>query len=278
VIGILGGTTAAVMWASSTLAASRSTRILGSQQALAYVMSIGLVLCTALALASGPPEHLDAGTLAWAGLSAITSVGGLSFTYRALRVGSIGIVSPIVATEGGLAALVAVGLGESIGLAVAAALLVMVLGVVVVTYRPSARGIPPAALGWALLAAATFAVGLVASSHAGRGLGPFWTILGARVVGIVVVVIPLYASRRLPRPGRAWPFVTISGFAEVIGFTGFILGSNHSVAVPAVIASQFAALAVLGSVILFGERMSRRQVVGIAAILAGVAAVTVLQA
>jgi drug/metabolite transporter (DMT)-like permease len=278
VIGILGGATAAVMWASSTLAASRSTRILGSQQALAYVMSIGFALCAVLALASGPPHDLDGATLAWGGLSAVTSVGGLSFNYRALRVGSVGIVSPIVATEGGLAALVAVGLGESIGLAVGLALLVMVLGVVIVTYRPSARGIPPAALGWAFLAAATFAVGLVASSHAGRGLGPFWTILAARVVGLIVVVVPLYAARRLPRPGRALRFVLVSGVAEVVGFTGFIVGSDHSVAVPAVIASQFAALAVLGSFLLFGERMTRRQMVGIAAILMGVAAVTALQA
>jgi drug/metabolite transporter (DMT)-like permease len=242
------------------------------------VMAIGLVLCTVLAIASGAPDDLGAGTLAWGALSAVTSVGGLSFLYRALRLGSVGIVTPIVATEGGLAAVVAIALGETIGLAIAAALLVMVTGVVVVTYRPSASGIPPAALGWALLAATTFAVGLVASSHAGKGLGPFWTILGARIVGMVVVVAPMVAAHSLPRPGRALPFVTISGIAEVVGFTGFIVGSDHGVAVPAVIASQFAALAVLGSFLLFGERISRRQLVGIAAILAGVATVTALQA
>jgi drug/metabolite transporter (DMT)-like permease len=278
VTGVLGGATAALMWASSTLAASRSTRILGAQLALAYVMAIGLVVCLVLAPASGAPPDLDGGTLAWGLLSGVASVAGLSFLYSALRVGTVGIVSPIVATEGGLAALVAVALGEEIGIGIAAALLVMVAGVVVVTYRPERAGIEPAAIAFALLAASTFAVGLVASARAGDGLGPFWTILAARVIGVAAIGLPVLLRGQLRAPGRAWPFVVVSGLAEVGGFSGFIVGAQDGVAVPAVIASQFAALAVLGAFLLFGERLTRRQAAGIAAILVGVAVVTALRA
>ena len=43
-IGVIGGLVAAVLWGTSTVVASRSTRMIGSQQALGYVMLTGLVL------------------------------------------------------------------------------------------------------------------------------------------------------------------------------------------------------------------------------------------
>ena len=43
VIPILGGLGAALCWGLSTVVASRSTRLIGSQQALAYVMLLGFV-------------------------------------------------------------------------------------------------------------------------------------------------------------------------------------------------------------------------------------------
>ena len=49
-------------------------------------------------------------------------------------------------------------------------------------------------------------------------------------------------------------------------------------AVPAVLASQFAAVAAIGSYLLFGERLARRQLAGAGLIMIGVAAVAGLQA
>jgi drug/metabolite transporter (DMT)-like permease len=48
--------------------------------------------------------------------------------------------------------------------------------------------------------------------------------------------------------------------------------------VSAVLASQFAAVAVFGSYVAFGERLGRQQLVGAAVIAAGVAAVAALRA
>ena len=56
-IPILGGLGAALCWGASTVVASRSTRILGSQQALAYVMLLGFVALALLAPVSGLPAH-----------------------------------------------------------------------------------------------------------------------------------------------------------------------------------------------------------------------------
>jgi drug/metabolite transporter (DMT)-like permease len=123
-----------------------------------------------------------------------------------------------------------------------------------------------------------FGVGLVASAQAGDHLGPFWTILVARIAGLAFAVAPLAARRSLPPPGPALRLVLYSGVAEVVGFAAYIIGSQHGVAVPAVLASQFAAVAAIGSYLLFGERLARRQLAGAGLIMLGVAAVAGLQA
>jgi drug/metabolite transporter (DMT)-like permease len=50
------------------------------------------------------------------------------------------------------------------------------------------------------------------------------------------------------------------------------------VAIPAVLGSQFAAVATIGSFLVFGERISRRQIAGATVIVVGVSALAALQA
>jgi len=121
-------------------------------------------------------------------------------------------------------------------------------------------------------------VGLVGSSKAGHELGAVWTIFVARIIGVSVIAGPLVVRRTLPRPGRVWWMVTFSAIAELIGFAAFIGGSKHGVAIPAVLASQFAAVAAATSYVVFGERLGLRQRAGAAVIFAGVAALSLLRA
>ena len=124
--GVIGGLIAALMWGTSTVVASRSTRMIGSQQVLAYVMVTGLAVMAVLApVTEGVPDTGGRGA-AWALLAGITSVGGLSLAYAALHVGKVGVVAPISSTEGALAAVFSVAfLGEELSPGVAAALAVV---------------------------------------------------------------------------------------------------------------------------------------------------------
>ena len=97
-------------------------------------------------------------------------------------------------------------------------------------------------------------------------------------MGLVLVVLPMVWARRLRWPGAALWMVVFSGIAEIAGFVGYVVGARHGVAVPAVLASQFAAVAAVISYFAFGERLSRTQVGGVVAIAAGVAAVAVMRA
>ena len=76
VIPILGGLGAALCWGASTVVASRSTRILGSQQALAYVMLLGLAALGLLAPVNGLPAHAGSHAWAWALLAGGRLGGG----------------------------------------------------------------------------------------------------------------------------------------------------------------------------------------------------------
>jgi drug/metabolite transporter (DMT)-like permease len=278
VTGVLGGLLAALMWGGSTVVASRSTRMIGSLQVLAYVMLSGLAMMLVIAPAvEGTPELSWRGC-GWALLGGATSVSGLGLVYAALRSGKVGVVAPITSTEGALAAVFSVAfLGEHLTVAVSCALAVIAAGVVVVTSQARLPDLQlrPALL--ALAAAAVFGVGLVASSRAGDAIGPFWTILVARSVGVMFVALPLALTGRLPRPGRALPLVVFSGVAEVTGFAGYIIGARDGVAVPAVLSSQFAAVAAVISFVAFGERLTRSQLAGAVSITAGGAAVAVLR-
>ncbi len=277
-IPVLAGLTAAVMWGLSTVVASRSTKAIGSQGALAWVMLIGGALTLALAPISGVPHGVSGSAWAWAIAAGVGSAFGLSMMYRALRIGQVGVVAPIASTEGALAALLSIALGEWLTVGVAICLGVIALGIFVVTLRGSATDIHLRPSLYAMTAACCFGVGLVGSAKAGDELGALWTILVARAIGVAAIAGPLLVARSLPRPGRVWWMVTFSALAELIGFAAFIGGSEKGVAIPAVLASQFAAVAAATSYVVFGERLGVRQRAGAAVIFAGVAVLSVLRA
>ena len=71
----------------------------------------------------------------------------------------------------------------------------------------------------------------------------------------------------------ALPLVVIAGVGEVIGSMLSAWGSRDSIAITAVMGSQFAAIAAVAAYFLFGERLGRLQVAGVALIVGGVAIV-----
>jgi drug/metabolite transporter (DMT)-like permease len=90
--------------------------------------------------------------------------------------------------------------------------------------------------------------------------------------------VSLALTARLTLTRSALPMVLLAGVAEVVGLASFALGARHGIAVSAVLASEFGAVAALAAFVLFRERVVRLQVVGIAAIATGVAVLSALQA
>lgn len=295
---ILGGLGAAALWAAATLCSSRSSRMLGSRVVLGWIMIVGVAVGLPVAAASPPPVTVAPSTFALLLLAGSCYVVGLQLTYAALRVGKVSIVAPIVSTEGAVAALVSVALGDPIGFIAGVTLVAIAVGVVLSSLdraRPEvAAGAfdlvadaldgpgpanPPTSeapvdarrtAGLSVVAALLFGVGIVAAGRSALLVPVAWVALSARLIGIVAVVVPLLLQHRLRLSRAALPLVVIAGTGEVIGSMLSAWGSRESIAITAVMGSQFAALAAVAAFVLFGERLARIQLAGVVLIVAGV--------
>jgi len=275
VIALLGGLGAALAWGTGTFCSARSSRNIGAWSVVAWVMLVGLIANLVLIAAGPSPGTLDAGDITWMLVSGLGNVVGLILEYTALRLGKVGLVSPVASTEGAIAAVLAVAAGEALGVAPAVLLAVVALGVVLAGVAPdeAAQGRHKlAALGLAVLAALVFGIAIFATGHLSASLPVGWAVLPPRLVGVAIVTIPLALSRRLKLSRAALPLVVFTGLAEVLGFVCFAIGARASVAVTAVLGSQFGAVAAVTAFVLMRERLTRLQLAGVALILAGVAA------
>ena len=124
---------------------------------------------------------------------------------------------------------------------------------------------------FAVAAAAMFSVGLVLGGKLGAaGIPPAWVMAVSRTIGVLLIALPLVLTGRLRLTRRALPLVAVAGVLEVLGGAVYVVAASDTIAVAAVLSSQFAAIAAVGGFVLFKERLQRLQVVGIALIAVGV--------
>ena len=282
-ISILCGLGAAAVFATATLCSSRSTRMIGPSPVLAWVMLIGSVIVVPWALAKGIPDNVGGDDLGWLAVAGLGNVFGLLLAYSALRIGKVGIVAPIVSTEGAIAAVIAVVAGESISRGSGVTLAVIVVGIILAAAARDPHPVEEQAPAWivalyALGAAFSFGFSLYATARVSAELPIVWALLPARIAGVFIVALPLILTSRLLLTRRAVPLVLASGVAEVVGFALFAVGARRETAVTAVLASQFAAIAGVAAFLLFRERLAPPQIAGVAIVIAGVSVPAVLQA
>jgi drug/metabolite transporter (DMT)-like permease len=282
-IAILGGLGAATVFATATLCSSRSTRMIGAGPVLAWVMMLGSIIVVPWAAVEGVPAGIDGRSIGWLAVAGVGNVVGLLLAYSGLRRGKVGIVAPIVSTEGAIAAVVSVIAGEQIKEGVGVTLGVIAVGILLAAATREAQEMSVEAANWvvalfAVGAAVSFGFSLYATARVSADLPIVWALLPARIVGVLVVAVPLAVRSRLRLTRRALPLVVASGLAEVLGFALFAIGSRHGIAVSAVLASQFGAIACIAAYVLFRERLARVQLVGVAMIVAGVSTLSALQA
>jgi drug/metabolite transporter (DMT)-like permease len=274
-IALLGGLGAALAWGAGTFCSARSSRSIGAWSVVAWVMFFGLVANLAVIAAGPRPGAHGAADIAWMLVSGLGNAVGLLLEYTALKRGKVGIVTPVASTEGAIAAVLAVAAGEALGIASAGLLAVVALGVVLAAVAPEepAPDRPKSGAFWlAALAAMSFGIGIFATGHLSASLPVGWAVLPPRLVGVVAVTLPLAMSRRIRLTRSALPLVAFTGLAEVLGFVCYAVGARHSVAIAAVLGSQFAAVASVAAYLFLRERLSRLQLAGVVLIVVGVAA------
>ena len=276
-ISIVFGLATACFFATGSLLSSRAVKIIGAWSSAAWTLALGLLLTIPLVARAGMPEAVgaDAG---WLVLSGVGNLAGLVLAGSAFRFGKVAVITPIVATEGALAAVISALLGQSIAPIVGALLLVIVVGVVLAAAGPDPEPLeherPVLAVVLASAAALVFGLALYSSGHASSEVPIAWVLLPARLAGTLLLFVPLLVTRKLRITRGTVPFVIGLAVCEVLGFTAFAIGAQYNVAVTSVLASQFAPIAAVLAYVLFRERLGRVQILGVAVIIVGVTALS----
>lgn len=284
-MAILGGFLAAMSWATATLASSRSSRMIGPMSVLGWVMAVGWLAAIGPALLATPID-LDAPKVLGMVIVGLSHNVGLLLAYAALSIGRVSIVAPIVATEGALAAVLSVALGDPLSATTAILLAVIATGVVLAAAERSVDhaegpgrvpGHERRAALFAIAAALTFSIGLVGSGKLGAaGVPPAWVMLASRTVGVLLIVLPLVLTRRFRLTRPAVPLVVLAGILEVFGGAIYVVAATEDIAIAAVLSSQFAAIAAVAAFFLFRERLQRLQVAGVVLIAVGITTLSAL--
>lgn len=278
---VLGGLVAALAWGLAPIFAARASRAIGAWSATAWVVLIGLLATLPLLLVDAPIEDVAADEFGWLVIAGVAYVGGLMFTYAALAGGKIPVTAPIVSTEGAIAAILAILAGEPSSPLFMLMLGLITAGIFVAALRPgggldSLAGDGARFVGFAVIAAIVFGVGLYASGRASSAVPAAWVVAAGRIAGVLLLTLPLLLTRRLRFDRAVLPFLVVAGVAEVVGVYAFAWGARESIAVAAIVSAQFAVVsAVLAHAL--GERISGRQWLGVAAVAIGVTAITLSQ-
>lgn len=301
-IAVAGGLGGAICFAVAALCASSSSREIGAASTLAWVMALGLgILVVPIALV-GNPSRLSGDTVALLCTAGLSNVIGLHLEYVAFRRVAVGIVVAVASTEGMVAAVLSSVFGTPLAASTVVLLVVITIGVVLAAAhldppgdgsagsqvqqgsRSSAIGVMKRLDGSrtrsALLVvpvALLFGITLYATGRAGTEAPIIWALLPARLFGTLLITSPLLVRRKLRISRRTFPLVLSGGVAEVVGLVSYTFGARHELAVAAVLASQCAAITTVAAFFLFGERLRRHQVLGIATVVVGVVTLSALR-
>ncbi len=202
---------------------------------------------------------------------------GLAAFYRALSLGTMSVVSPVVACGAVVPFAISIATGERPA-ALAFAGAVAALGGAVLASVEERRASSPArarAIGLAVVAAVAlglFVYFLGLGSRQGDALS---TLLGARV-GSLTLLLVLASARRAPMGvPRPWLAAVVAvGLADVTANVLFAFAATHALlALVSVLGSLYPVVTVLLAHVLLGERLTRTQQAGVVIALAGVAAI-----
>lgn len=266
---VLLALSSAVCWGAPDVWLAQATRSVGPFATVFGSILVGLAALAPAAFFVDAPDWTVQGVLLAIGLGVASAVGYFA-GFTAFREGSVTIVAPIIACEGGVAALFAVAGGERLSGLVAAFLPVAVLGVVLAAMG---KGGGKTAVLPAAAAAVIWGAILVLSAPVADDLGVYWGFFLVRASALIAILpLALRTGDWHRWTGNPWR-VAAWGLGDSAAYLLFVAAANRGpVAVAGVLAAQFATVAVLAG-LLSGERLLRRQQLGVALVILGVSGI-----
>ena len=273
-VAVALGLAASVSWGVADFLGGLKSRQLHVLSVLLLTQLVGLLLVGVLVAArgGGPP---DARFLVYGALAGLSGLIGLAAFYRGMAVGAMAVVAPISATGAAIPVVVGVATGDRPSAIQAAGLLLALVGVVIASREGGAAGARLAAgTGLALAAAAGFGGFFVGMDAASDG-GVLWALLAARTFDVALLAgAALLVRPGLALGGRDTRDIVAVGVFDVAANALFALASTEGlVSLVAVVASLYPVVTIFLARAVLGERIGTSRGVGVALALAGVAAI-----
>ena len=278
-MGIALGLTAALAWGFADVLATVASRRTGAVRVVLGFHVVAMVLLAVLLAATGEQlVGVSAGDLAW--LVLVGVLGGVSYVafYRALSIGPISIVSPIVSAYAAVTVLCAVVIGgERPGSGEVAAIAVVILGVLLASSDlAQMRALERVALVGIVLALATavvigaFVYGVAYFSEEHGWLVPIFLARGFSTLFLVAVSVRGGEWRFPDRAPSLLALIASIGIIDTAAYALFNVGVRHAdTSVVATAAAPYAVVPIVAGVALLGERPRATQWAGIALVIAG---------
>ncbi|HEX3806956.1 MAG TPA: DMT family transporter [Gaiellaceae bacterium] len=264
-----------VVWGTADFGGGSLTRRLPVFPVTVFSQAAGFVaLIVAVAIRGG-----DVGGRSFA-LGLLAGLGGgagLAAFYRALSLGTMSVVSPIVACGAVVPFAISLATGERPArIAVVGAVLALG-GAVLASLEERRSDSPERARAVVLALVAAIVLGLFVyflglGSRQGDALS---TLFGARVGSLTLLVTLALVQRAPLRIARvSLPAVALVGLADVTANALFAFASGHGLlALVSVLGSLYPIVTVVLAYMLLGERLTRAQRAGVAIAMAGVVAI-----
>jgi uncharacterized membrane protein len=276
-VSVLLALAASLLWGFADFGAGVGARRLPVLVVAAIGQSAGLLLAGAVLLATraSTPSREQ---VAWAAFAGLIWVVGIGAFYRALAIGTMGVVGPITATAAVVPVAYALARGERPSTLQGVGVGLAVVGVV----AASLAHVPERAarrfgvgVGLALIAALSFGGSLIGLSRAAPG-GTAWAVftMRASVVPLALIAI-LVLAPRLPATRRLWLLLVGVGIGDSGATLLFGVASTRGLlSVVAVLSSLYPIVIVVLARVLLAERVARPQLAGVALALTGVALIS----
>ena len=268
---------ASLSWGIADFGGGIGTRRVQVVWVLVVSQLAGLALVGTLALVTFP--HAPSGReLAWGAFGGAMGAVGLGAFYRALAVGSMGIVGPISAT--GAIVPVAYGLarGERPSALQALGIVIAVVGVVAASLEPLPEGAGrklATGVGLALFAALGFGSSILGLNRVSQA-GVVWGTLTLRLTVVPIVCIAaLFVRPSIARLRPNLPIIVAAGLFDTGANLLYGGSARHGlISVVSVLGSLYPVVLVVLAHVVLAERIARPQLAGVAVALAGVALIS----
>jgi drug/metabolite transporter (DMT)-like permease len=269
---------ASFTWGTSNYLAGVETRTRSvwhvtalSQIAAAAAAAIGLAAAT-----QSPPGGWDLFLLIVTG---IATAAGLVMFYKALAIGTMSVVSPIIAAEVLIPVTAGILLGERPGLHAYVGMAVTIAGVVLISRSPQ-HGTHAAnarkAVILAVLTAVAWGFMLLIYGTTGKE-NPVWAVFDTRVTSAVVLAgYVLLTGRGLSLKGQNVPVLAAIGILLAAANFLFIVASGIGfLSVTSILGSLSPVVVTAYAQVLLHERLAPRQWAGFVAVFAGIVLLSV---